>query len=1508
MKGILIRRLLPSVALASLAALALSQPTSYSLTQTRVRAGILLLRSTSGFWGAGVPTNADPYVFFNLDRRTDLKPPGWVFENPLASKVVTPAMEARWQAILGGANPFQTGETLGKNMAPYWEVDLDQISEDKITQYDILMIHAPGGITLNSQEREKLRLFVDAGGTLWFDKSTSQAVDGFNGFPISFLTTNAGSNPIIRQPRHPILNYPYPINPLDASVMGAHQGTHAIVRSTLANVGYTGDPGLVQNIDPDFDRFNYVITNSSGIVVGVASIGTGFFVVTSGNITSALNEPAGGTNIGLGANSGPIAGTNIYNIPSTEIKFLYNMIALSAGHPALSKGTRRPNASLDDLGAPLLRTWQDTSIFFNPGDHTNYFPPSVYKGLVFICDNNRLYAYKADPSRDLDGDGLADDGRVDASVGASFDLVWRSTPLNGPMSSPLCIEVANPAGGVPRNQVYVVDRDGRVNVFNSHPRDAAGRLLGPSDIPPVTTINWADGQAADWDLSLDNRGPYSPIHMEGLVYVFDPVQNGPQVNGRVWVIDAASLQRMRTGGKDWSAVGIGSPNVSEPGSAATIGYIPISEAGGGLDRVIYVANRSTLTGATAGITSIWVGARGESPTYSFDGVNVTITTRAATKGLSVYLPGGLSSYGLNITWVDQNGDPVPVATVNSWNLGPPIQFSPGQIRFSANGIPGNVSPRVDYYIDWGTANVIGRLIRGQLFMPDDIQRERTPLKSLALAPNGNLFVVTGNETRGGSLFCLREYSRGAFRLIYRWDLHDGYTVTLNGTTNVTVPSAILERDDLWTLFGMTPPTLSRLHFHGNPVIRGDVLYMMVSADQRFGFFPVPSTYLLAFDANPSRVDIRLGGPLPRGFRMRQPDIAASTNKSVPERFNTLQNDQADLDTASGVIRFENMMSGSQGQMRNAFSASMPVIVSGNGVPETMLDPNTTGSKWSPLLWYFGISGFRSSAPAMVMGNTLYAAGSSSLDDMLGGVFPPSSQAALFGMDSDIPVNDPSIVTIPGYPGLRQVRWLITDPSAPAGFRSNPHVRWPSGIGVQSLNDFRIRLSQTLLGVPREAYGIVAGDGVAIAWAGQGVFGFKRATTIVADEARIVELDSAGFANWASDMSFQMAQSGGTTLYKVTKLVRPTKAYKLDENEFAVVDTGADRIVMIDRSAGETRSIEKLNLDLTYRPDGWSEGDVQELKQPRDVAVWGDFVPAANNPFQGPPGLAYEYWVHYLIADTGNRRLIELVDRYAATFDPSTGNYEVGDVVRDGAGDPQIGKLVWHTPQTFSGKTWQFTSVKRFQIGTDALGNAQFVYVAAVGDMMPTRINTGLDVPSGTGDRETGGGPGGIVVFDPINGGQVINEVNVPAWPGGGGRQRILGINTISVRPIGVNGNRILYAIMYTDSSGVYEVVQNGAQWDVVWMMPNAVYESIRGVKLRAVAAKRLLGGDVLITSSYFGTTNSGAQTYGEVTQWVGNTMNFASPTLGLSASSVRFELPPVVGTRALRGPQFADRY
>src|SRR5882762_5206119 len=67
---------------------------SYASQRRRIRACVLVVNTATGIGGG--PQNAAPHLFYVLDKRTDVKPGGWEFVNPLAASTVTPDIANRW--------------------------------------------------------------------------------------------------------------------------------------------------------------------------------------------------------------------------------------------------------------------------------------------------------------------------------------------------------------------------------------------------------------------------------------------------------------------------------------------------------------------------------------------------------------------------------------------------------------------------------------------------------------------------------------------------------------------------------------------------------------------------------------------------------------------------------------------------------------------------------------------------------------------------------------------------------------------------------------------------------------------------------------------------------------------------------------------------------------------------------------------------------------------------------------------------------------------------------------------------------------------------------------------------------------------------------------------------------------------------------------------------------------------------------------------------------------------
>ncbi len=1506
---------------------AISQPAVYGEARNAIRAGILLVPSTGSTSSPG-GTNADPYVFYNLMMRQDLLPGGWDFYNPYAPSVVTQRVYDRWRAIMGRA-PFAVGDRVQRSMAPYWEVYLDDLSDKQLSNYDILLIHAPGTLRFSPDQRERLRRFVDSGGVLWFDKATSQTVDGNSGFPLTFGVSSSGGNPQLVNPTHPLLNYPHKLTVGEATFLGSHRGSHAITPW-----GAAGEQGFA-----DFKRMTPIVLNSAGGVIMHADMGSGHFVLTACNVVSNINEPAGGTTTGLGRNSGPFAGTNFLNIPTPELKFAYNLVGLTGSHRQFGKGSRKLNATFEDIGAPLLGKW---STPFTPQSTFEYHgrlykSPVFFKGLLIVSTNTEVLAFDAQPMRDLDGDGNPDDGFPDLSQGTQADLVWRfQVPGASLLSAPLAVETPTEASQgfqPPVNQVWVMDQDGAVYVLNAFP--VRNRRLADTQ------------QTGDWkriDPPRDDMIPFSlPKQPNALTYSDGMIFAAAgaltitnQVRGGIaWVI-SPKVARIVSTGLDPDSYFVAQGARAVPGTnpfvtAPTVGYVPQAERGGASDQVVYIGTERTTTGGRGGpgFAALWFRTRGEK--LRMDGYALEQTKfkcLAANQNLKVFFttPGEFEELNPRFYGYRQS-DGTPVVLPE-----PIVGAVPGEFIFQGDWR--NVDIYADYTIDWSARDLqsgnLNKIARTVMVMPDESTPKQEIIGSLTLAPNGNLFLVSSNvdvtsdpKSGGGSLFCFQERLNNT-RLLYRWQLHHGYNHILGGTNKVTVPPVIVDNDPLTKI----PPLnnfldrpMTKMHFHGSPVIHNNMCYVVASARKNLGFFELPVTILLAFDADPQPAEIRVGGPIlgtEGDIEVSQPDPAVSLSKDEPTGFNRLSNRQGqgeiEVDAAAGIIRISNFSTSPRGEVRNSISLSQPVSVRVPGQQPFFVDPNATGNRWSPLRWFMTFNGFTNEAPAMVTGNTLYLAGGWSLESFICPPMqiPPAYRAMVIAMDADIPTNDEFLINDPLVPtnthSNRQLAYLLILPNGRPRF--NTHIRWPSNEGLTSMEDFCIRVRQSRLGNSQRALGVIGGDGLLAAWAPDGTFIFERALTLVTDQGRLIEIDNQGFVNWTSENTYAGAVNQGNLFLKVVQLTNPTKAYKLGWNEYLVADTGANRIVRVDRAGAEVRTIEGFTFDQQMlaagKLYGFTPGDPLNLRQPRDMKTWTDFVPSDVNPFSVKSDL--EFWIHYLIADTGNGRLVEVVDRYVA--DPNT--LAVGAPVSA----ESIGQIVYHSPLNAIGRKYRYHAVDRTQTGVDASGLATFAYVAAVGNWEATGAAVGTDPFGSDTQLQAYSGAGAIIVeyfdqtLDQKDRVIVIHRVRMPD----GTLRSFVNPSSVHATPLRWDSTtgRIVFSILIADNQGVIEIAPNASnprEWDVIWNMSNENYFTLRGVSLLASGARKLANGNILITNAYTGQKPNFTDFTGEVVEIRYSDYNPGQPNNGFSmaAGSVRAEIPPLVGARQLKTPLFADR-
>ena len=475
---------------------------TYNTQQRQINAGVLIVQDANP--GAAPTPNFDPYPFYILNQRADVKPAGWSIVNPMAPKIVTPDVVARWDAyaLAIPTNPY--GVTLTKHvydiglpvtqdMAPYWEVSLGTgTSVDDLRQFDILLLNVRGNIKFTAQQKELLRQYVDGGGQLLVETTQAAAptvTDLF--FNVSFKSGTFAQANLPRvggapgSPfRHPILTEPNILAPNELRSLG---------HSADFGVANFGSVKSVFDTQPDLFGLltNVLLNEGSDPVIKAGQLGAGEVIMDTTASAHSINAFLGGYDVTSGLsgadpnrytapNSGPYCNSSaggaiasgvsssFTRAPIADMKFLVNVMSWSGVHSSENGGAHQNSVSTDVAAAAVRPTWNDvesaTSSFTPAAPYYIAGTPgaAIFGHYVAVVDKAQiLHVYDLIPNEDLDGDGLPDDGIVDLRNGAPYDELWRSPNVIPGASAPT---IAAPPGEAP--QVFVEAADGSVSAFD----------------------------------------------------------------------------------------------------------------------------------------------------------------------------------------------------------------------------------------------------------------------------------------------------------------------------------------------------------------------------------------------------------------------------------------------------------------------------------------------------------------------------------------------------------------------------------------------------------------------------------------------------------------------------------------------------------------------------------------------------------------------------------------------------------------------------------------------------------------------------------------------------------------------------------------------------------------------------------------------------------------------------------------------------------------------------------
>ncbi|MCS6919342.1 MAG: hypothetical protein NZM28_06195, partial [Fimbriimonadales bacterium] len=752
---------------------------------------------------------------------------------------------------------------------------------------------------------------------------------------------------------------------------------------------------------------------------------------------------------------------------------------------------------------------------------------------------------------------------------------------------------------------------------------------------------------------------------------------------------------------------------------------------------------------------------------------------------------------------------------------------------------------------------------------------------------------------------------------------------------------------------------------------------------RVGPFPVPYTVLVVLDAEPEQFILNVGGPIAEGVNVTisQRDYGRSGPNPVNSATANLNynpqtpNPDIKIDAAFGQIRITSFAQASGGGqinlLENVLSISQPVLVDIGGVNRVYL-PEENLANWNNLRWYAVFLGSQAQANPVLVGDTLYIPYAITVPDR---DFRLRTFSGILGVAADPYRLQPDLAQRKDQAGTIP----RVNPVAPLKYQSI--LRWPfiDDVIADLENDpdpvaFLRQLFQRFADAAYEGSGIspiAVGEGLLLVTLpaapdnpnSGGLHAFSRQSTIIADESRVLEVDTAGRVVWSTENTQLDFYTGSIVPSKSRYPITPNaRVYRYGENELLIVEPERNRVAVVDRAGAEIRTITRFIPDqvvvrgsddqvaqiLNLRDAAWAQanqlpgsnyigGAPETLRNPTDVTVWTEYVPASRNPYVNRQPL--EFWIHYTITDAGNARVVDIVDRYIA--DPATFTvgppvqftYQQGNETRT---IPMLGLLYWMTPSQRLERAQRYVSAQRFEYwdgNTTRIGFATLVQNTSVSQFEATGTANPLD-PSTP--------EAGMITLQLIVNGQ-DQTINI--------RQMRLPDNRIVpiLAPVSIDtakrsasgqGNSGLY-LLITTSTGVYELRVPttgtiGDTLDVSWMVSNEVYtnfirrrlsgnelaEDSNGQLLRPILfkprqARYLNNGNVLIVNAYSGTTlvRSGSNTEprefpSEVFELDANDYRANEQNLGFGNGSIVWstvDKPELSGSYQLRKPSSADR-
>lgn len=1458
----------------------LAQATNYASAKRQINAGVLVSNASLTRIAGGVgPQNVNPHFFYVLEKRIDVKPGGWDFVNPLAPSQITSGMVQRWRlrapndpAFTAGtpeALIFRDGASLTKNIGAYWEVNLDTTTDADLRTFDVLLMAVRNNtLSFTPSERRRIQGFVDAGGTLILEDEGGSDVNANAPFitPLTFNGPVSQTYRAVPSARfHPLLTAPYSLAEIDIREIGAY--SYAGRRPHRANAAVPLNPRIYSPI-----LRVRGLPNSAYISAG--DYGAGHVVISSAGIATGVSAFVGGSSLGEGNNDGVVSGENMLKVVINDLKLAYNIVAWASAAPTEASNSRRTASSNEQIGSSIARKWSSI-----PNSAAGIGSGAiVYKGGVFFVDSRSiLHAFKANPGQRMDRNGLnSDSGIPDFYLGAPYDEIWNIQLTGGVRySTPTAYSVYNQGASRVVDVVMVTAATGITYAYEAFPRDANFRLQS------TTNLLWQFG-AGGGSVEGSLLGTLSPLPVpapavsEGVVFTYTRNTSGDA--NHPWRIVALnpitganlfqSANAMAPSPRnDLGGNVAGLPDII--GSLA-VGYVR-DRASGALDKMIYAPTVAYSNERTGNVCGIWFGTKGE-PLQATPGDDSA--TRFRPQGERRRVPwylGNVTELRPTLTRVTRDSLGNVIATV--------VLTDGTDYSMNYNGTGGNHAMEVlltsplpinselvaDYTLNWPgfainavnmTAPDMSRFTTARRFNLPSVGQD--PIATFTNGSAGigsdDSLVFTTNwagNVQPGRIFSLREqYDTGAGQtggarggdrgsgaeVAWMFSPHTG-----GNFGGINLLPRLVNHDTFRNQVPDNSFFISQFVPVGSPAILNHVAYVVANGVLSSGNASntIPVTVVLAMRANPT-MSFSIGRAIPNNVvqvRVRQVDLFQST--AAETRYIELiegRNFTVDRDTGNITI------TDCRQPRADAINTSLPiqVLLSTPGAANTdQIDIVNRQTGLGPLdnvLWYT--------------------------------IIPQNGLVSDTKLQNAIPASGPTVIGDTLYFGT-------TD-----GHVASLELRGGTGgtqVPIFSSGSYRFTKTPVLAGNDGSPLNIpiihppVGGANVLAVGASQGIAALEQQLTLIADNNRLLLVDPAGNAVWSLDGTRTVAPTRATNAQTAvirTPLSRPNVVRQTGQNTFLVADSGNHRIIQTDKSGYVSYELRSVQNGLQMlRP-----GDPLSLNTPTDVHNYteGTGAPDGAISITNPrTGVTYTYTgpytaVHYIVADSGNYRVVEVVDAFMPNGVPVPLTGSDGSTVL-------MQKQVIFVTRSLAeqGANYRYRSVQLFVDPTSATNDNYLI--TAVDNLKVSNGDQGV-LNIGQGGSATLGGA--IVAMrrytaDPSKEGEIAVIITSVSFTDGTGaivRQQPIA-NPVWFKEFDLrtpNGPSTRYLLV--DDNGCYMLRPQGNDAVVEWALTSEDYYFMTGRRLRASSIQKLNLADYhaptnsfyprfLITNRYVGDDN-----------------------------------------------------